>query len=91
MATATLTSKGQVTIPKEIREKLRLKTGDRIHFWVDADGGVHLRAQNRSLLDMVGFMKHLVKRTTPVTVEEMDEAIQRAVVDRFLGKREPEE
>ncbi|MGB8932421.1 MAG: AbrB/MazE/SpoVT family DNA-binding domain-containing protein [Anaeromyxobacteraceae bacterium] len=91
MPTATLTSKGQVTIPKEIRDRLRLKTGDRLHFWVDADGSVHLRAQNRSLLDMVGFMKHLVKRTTPVTVEEMDEAIQRAAVDRFLGKREPGE
>jgi AbrB family looped-hinge helix DNA binding protein len=89
MPTATLTSKGQVTIPKEIRERLRLETGDRVHFWVDADGEVHLRAQNRSLLDRVGFMKHLVKRKTPVTVEEMDEAIQRAAVDRLLGKREP--
>ncbi len=89
MPEAKITSKGQVTIPKEIREKLRLKTGDRVHFWVDDHGEVHLRALNRSLLDMIGFMKHLVKRTTPVTVEEMDEAIQRAVVERVLGKREP--
>lgn len=84
MPVATLTSKGQVTIPKEIREKLRLKTGDRVLFWVDAEGGVRMRAQNVSLLDRIGFMKHHVKRTTPVTVEEMNEAIAQAAVDRYL-------
>jgi AbrB family looped-hinge helix DNA binding protein len=78
MPTATLTSKGQVTIPKEIRDRLRLKTGDRIHFLVESNGEVRLRAQNVSLLDRIGFMKHLVKRTTPVTVEEMNEAIREA-------------
>lgn len=82
MPTATLTSKGQVTIPKEIREKLRLKTGDRVLFWVDDQGGVHLRAQNRSILDHIGFMKDRSRRTTPVTIEEMDEAIQEAAVER---------
>lgn len=84
MPTATLTSKGQVTIPKEIREKLRLKTGDRVLFWVDEEGGVHLRAQNRSILDNIGFMKDRSRRTTPVTLEEMDEAIQEGAVARYL-------
>jgi AbrB family looped-hinge helix DNA binding protein len=84
MPEAKITSKGQVTIPKEIREKLRLKTGDRVLFWVDAEGGVHLRAQNRSLLDMIGFAKHFSKRTTPVTVEEMDEAIAEAAAEEVM-------
>jgi AbrB family looped-hinge helix DNA binding protein len=84
MPTATLTSKGQVTIPKEIREKLRLKTGDRVLFWVDDEGGVRLRAQNVSLLDRIGFMKHLVTRTTPVSVEEMNEAIAAAAAEGVM-------
>jgi AbrB family looped-hinge helix DNA binding protein len=78
MPTATLTSKGQITIPKEIRDRLRLKTGDRVLFTLDDSGNVRLRAQNRSLLDRIGFMKHLVKRAAPVSVEEMNEAIREA-------------
>jgi antitoxin PrlF len=84
MPTATLTSKGQVTIPKEIREKLRLKTGDRVLFTVDDSGAVQVRAQNRSLLDRIGFMKHLVKRTKPVSVEEMNEAIAEAAAEGVM-------
>jgi AbrB family looped-hinge helix DNA binding protein len=78
MPTATLTSKGQVTIPKEIRDRLKLKTGDRLNFWVDDQGDVRVVAQNKRLVDMIGFMKHKVTRTTPVTVEEMNEAIREA-------------
>lgn len=84
MPIAKLTSKGQVTIPKEIRERLRLKTGDRLNFWVDERGDVRIVAQNKSLLARIGFMKHLVKRTTPVTVEEMNEAIQEAAAEGVL-------
>lgn len=53
-------------------------------FWVDDEGGVRLRAQNRSILDHIGFMKDRSRRTTPVTLEEMDEAIQEAAVERVL-------
>lgn len=84
MPEAKITSKGQVTIPKEIREKLRLKTGDRVLFWVDDEGGVHLSAHNRSILDHIGFMKGKSRRTTPVTVEEMNEAIEAAAAEGVL-------
>lgn len=83
MPTATLTSKGQVTIPKEIRDKLRLKTGDRIRFTQNADGSVTVRAQNRSLLDMVGMLKPRSKRK--VSVEEMNEAIRQGFLKGGLG------
>ncbi len=83
MAEAKVTSKGQVTIPKEIREKLQLKTGDRLLFTVDDRGEVRLSALNRSLLDLVGCLRSKVTRTTPVTLEEMDEAIQEGAVARF--------
>jgi antitoxin PrlF len=63
MPDATMTSKGQVTIPKEIREKLRLKTGDRLTFWIDDRGEVRIVARNRRLRDMIGFMKGSSKRT----------------------------
>jgi AbrB family looped-hinge helix DNA binding protein len=52
MTFATLTSKGQATIPLEIRTAARLKTGDRIHFTVLADGTIILRVKNRSIRDI---------------------------------------
>ena len=52
MASATLTSKGQATIPLEVRTAARLKTGDRIHFTVLADGTIILRVKNRSIRDI---------------------------------------
>jgi len=52
MTFATLTSKGQATIPREIRMAARLKTGDRIHFTVLADGTIIMRVKNRSIRDI---------------------------------------
>ena len=51
---ATLTSKGQTTIPKEIRESLRMKTGDRMTFTLLPDGTVLLRVKNRSAMSVAG-------------------------------------
>lgn len=42
MATATVTSKGQVTIPKEIRDYLKLRTGGRLEFLVNPEGSVRI-------------------------------------------------
>lgn len=52
MTFATLTSKGQTTIPREVRTAARLKTGDRIHFTVLADGTIIMRVKNRSIRDI---------------------------------------
>jgi antitoxin PrlF len=52
MAFATVTSKGQTTIPLEVRLAAKLKPGDRIHFTVLADGTIILRAKNRSIRDI---------------------------------------
>ena len=76
MPVATVTSKGQVTIPKEIRDRLKLKQGARIRFTENADGTVTLRAQTRSVLDLVGVLKP--KPARHVSVEEMNEAVRRA-------------
>lgn len=73
MAIATLTSKGQITIPKSVRERLGLQAGDQLDFVVQEDGSVRLRRRKRSLLDLVG----MIKTDRHVTLEEMDEAIAR--------------
>jgi AbrB family looped-hinge helix DNA binding protein len=57
MTTATLTSKGQTTIPKDIREQAGLHAGDRMHFTVLANGAIMLRVKRRSVADLQGMLK----------------------------------
>ena len=52
MAFATITSKGQTTIPRDVRAAANLKPGDRIHFTVLADGTIIVRVKNRSVRDI---------------------------------------
>lgn len=70
---ATITSKGQVTLPKALREKLNLATGDYIEFIVDDDDSVRLVARHASIGRLKGA---LPKPGRPVSLEEMDEAIE---------------
>ncbi len=72
MATASLTSKGQITIPIEVREELGLKTGDRIEFVKGEDGRFFLQPKKGSIMNLRGMLKWTGK---PVSVEEMNEAI----------------
>ena len=58
MSNATLTSKGQTTIPKEIRDKLGLKAQDRLNFTLMPDGTVIMRAKTRNLLDLTGIANY---------------------------------
>jgi len=73
---ATLTSKGQVTIPKQARNALQLDTGDRVEFIIDDDGRLFILPVTRSVKTLKGM---LPKPTSPVSVEEMDDAIAQAV------------
>ena len=54
---ATLTSKGQITIPIEIRRMLGLSTGERVTFTQLSDGSVVMRAKTRSLADLNGILQ----------------------------------
>jgi len=72
MSTATLTSKGQTTIPKNIRDHLRLQPGDRLEFVVSGDV-VTLRPATRKITDLKGF---LPKPAKPVSLAAMDAAIR---------------
>ena len=73
MSTATLTSKGQTTIPKEVRDHLRLQSGDRIEFILTADA-VILRPATRKVTDLKGFF---AKPAKPLSLAAMDAAIRR--------------
>jgi AbrB family looped-hinge helix DNA binding protein len=73
MATSTLTSKGQITIPKEIREHFKLRAGQRLEFQIAADGLVVMRPRNRDVRELKGILQP--KRRKPVSVEQMNEAI----------------
>lgn len=53
---ATLTSKGQTTIPKEIRDSLGMKPGDRMTFTLMADGTVIMRVKNKSIMELAGML-----------------------------------
>ncbi len=69
MADATLTAKGQTTIPKEIRERLGLEPGDKLVFTALSDGTVIMRAKTRQLLDLAGSLTRPGQPT--VSVAEM--------------------
>lgn len=73
MARSTLTSKGQITLPKEIREHLGLETGDRVNFEI-RDGAVVMEPETIDLRTLRGIVKSRGRR---VSLEEMKEAIRR--------------
>ncbi len=56
MPTVTLTSKGQVTIPQEVRKQLGLHQGDRIEFQIEVDGSLRLRPVTRSVRELAGIL-----------------------------------
>lgn len=58
MAEAVLTSKGQVTIPKEIRQILKLKPKDKLVFLPDGDKAIMIPATRGTILDLYGSVKH---------------------------------
>ena len=72
--TSTLTSKGQVTIPKALREQLGLEAGDRLEFVLREDGKVEMVP----LDDSIEALKGAVEVTRAATTEEMNEAIAAA-------------
>jgi AbrB family looped-hinge helix DNA binding protein len=74
MPTSTLTSKGQTTIPKEIRARLHLQPGDRVEFVVDEDGRVVMFPATVDAAELAGILR---RPSRPVTVEAMNQAIRK--------------
>jgi AbrB family looped-hinge helix DNA binding protein len=72
MSVATITSKGQTTIPKDVRDRLNLKPGDRLDFIFDSDGSLRIVALNVGLDDLKLILPP-PRRT--LSNEELKEAI----------------
>ncbi|MEI6466233.1 MAG: type II toxin-antitoxin system PrlF family antitoxin [Verrucomicrobiota bacterium] len=63
---ATLTSKGQTTIPKLIRDSLGIKTGDKMSFTLMPDGVVIMRVKNKRVSDLAGLLYKKERKPVPV-------------------------
>lgn len=74
MSVATLTSKGQITIPREIRKELDLHPGDKLDFAVGADGDMHVTAVLRTVAEVFGMLGREAGRK-PVSTREMDRKV----------------
>ncbi|MDD5674108.1 MAG: AbrB/MazE/SpoVT family DNA-binding domain-containing protein [Chitinivibrionales bacterium] len=84
MSTATITSKGQVTLPKEMRRKLHLEAGEKIDFRVDEEmGTATLVPLNKHVGDVFGVM-HRPGRSKHVTAEDMHMAIKEKIRREYL-------
>ncbi len=74
MSTSTMTSKGQTTIPKDIRKRLNLHPGDRLDFIIEEDGRVVVHPASVDASELTGMLK---APTKSVSVAEMNQAIRK--------------
>jgi AbrB family looped-hinge helix DNA binding protein len=82
--TSKITSKGQTTIPIEVREFLKLKPGDRLRY-VRSNDVVELRAKTGRASDLAGMFHDPARPAR--TVEEMDRDMAEAIADHTLGPK----
>lgn len=76
---ATITSKGQITLPARLRDRLNLKDGDKVEFYLDHKGRVMMRPRNRTAK---GFLTALEPRKPDPTIASDDEAIAQCIEER---------
>ena len=82
MSTATVTSKGQITLPRVVRQALGLGVGDKVDF-VEVEGGFKIVPLRKDIRGLKGRFAGRVKR--PVTIQEMDDAIAQSAAERHEG------
>lgn len=73
MPIATITSKGQITLPREVREHLHVREGDRVEFEIQRDGDVKVRPVTGSVAELFGMLRR--PGTPPKSLEEIEEGI----------------
>jgi AbrB family looped-hinge helix DNA binding protein len=77
---ARLTSKGQLTLPKEIRDRLKLDAGAILDFQILADNTITARHVQPDARRIRGLLKS--PHAAPLTVEQMDEAVSKHLRDK---------
>src|SRR2546427_10499393 len=88
MVKATITSKGQITIPKRVRDDLGLVSGDHVGFVADGRGSYKLRPI-RTRSSAQGVCDRLVKPGVHASVEDMERAVEDSVARRFARAGRP--
>ena len=78
MSHSKITSKGQITIPKSVRKRLNLKTGDKVDFILE-NGELKLVPVSKSVSDVFGILER--KNTMPLSTEEIDEKLKKAIAE----------
>ena len=78
MSSATLTSKGQITLPQDVRNALELKAGDKVSFEKVGRDYV-LRPQNRSIMELAGVLHRAGEKA--LTIEQMEEGLGKALAE----------
>lgn len=86
MSTAILTSKGQITIPIDIRKGLGINPGDKIEFHLLSNGSASMRVRRGTLNDFIGILRQPGKRA--LSVKAINEGIAKAMRAKHIGKRE---
>lgn len=84
MPSATITSKGQITIPKQIRDRLNLKNGDSIIFELETENRVVMIPSKRKPADVYGILHKEVREA--FTVEEMDNGVAEYFQEKYRPK-----
>jgi len=82
MPLATLTSKGQITIPGKLRKQLHLHAGDKIDFSISGDNALLLRPITRNVDDVFACL-HDAAKGKRASIAEMDAAIQKKLQQDF--------
>jgi antitoxin PrlF len=87
MSVATLTSKGQITLPQSVRTSLGVQAGDKLDFVADDAGGFRVVALRKDVHALRGRFAGRVAK--PASVQDMNDAVQTEAVARARPLRSP--
>ena len=81
MPTATITSKGQVTIPIAVRNDMDLCPGSKLEFISESGGAWRLVKRKHSIIELAGIIEWTKE---PISIDEMNKEVKRQAARRFL-------
>ena len=82
MPLSTLTSKGQITIPKALRDSMDIGAGDKVEFIINEKNEIIIKPITKKAIDVFGQLGKY-KKGKPVSIEEMNEAIDKQFKNDF--------
>ena len=85
MSTATLTSKGQITLPQAVRQALGVEAGDKVDFVAQAEGGFRVVALRQDAQRLRG--RFAGRASAPVSLKDMADAVQAEAAARRKARR----